>query len=79
MQGDPALIEIYGIDLTPVGLNLYICYCRLIQKKILDQLPSMMDQILNKRSQLTKLCKKGPKFEFFTKDHKDHTDYQARI
>ena len=35
-------MEIHGTTLTTVGLNLYICYCRYIQNRILDLLPSMM-------------------------------------
>ena len=35
-------MEIHGIGLIPVGLNLYICYCPHIQNRILDLLPSMV-------------------------------------
>ena len=66
--------------------NLYICYCRYVQKRILDLLPSIiyddltcLDQILNKCSWWKKLCKSDSKFGIFPKDHKDHTDYPARI
>ena len=38
-----------------------------------------VDQILNNRSWWTKFCESYSKFGFFLKDHKDRTDYQARI